>query len=57
MKPLKDRVCPEMSKATGMAENCKQEDCVFWQEYRDPETGVLSGGADPRSADGGAVAF
>jgi gamma-glutamyltranspeptidase/glutathione hydrolase len=25
--------------------------------YRDPETGVLSGGADPRSADGGAVAF
>jgi len=25
--------------------------------YRDPETGVLSGGADSRSADGGAVAF
>ncbi len=25
--------------------------------YRDPETGVLSGGADPRAADGGAVAF
>jgi hypothetical protein len=42
MKPLKDRVCPEMSKATGMAENCKQEDCVFWQEYRDPETGSFN---------------
>lgn len=25
--------------------------------YRDPQTGVLSGGADPRSADGGSVAF
>jgi len=25
--------------------------------YRDPETGVLSGGADPRAADGGAVAY
>jgi len=25
--------------------------------YRDPETGVLSGGADSRSADGGAVAY
>ncbi len=25
--------------------------------YRDPETGVLSGGADPRAEDGGAVAF
>ena len=25
--------------------------------YRDPETGVLSGAADPRAADGGAVAY
>lgn len=25
--------------------------------YRDPETGVLSGGADPRAEDGGAVAY
>jgi gamma-glutamyltranspeptidase/glutathione hydrolase len=25
--------------------------------FRDPETGVLSGGADPRAEDGGAVAF
>ena len=25
--------------------------------YKDPETGILHGGADPRAADGGAVAF
>jgi gamma-glutamyltranspeptidase len=25
--------------------------------YRDPETGVLSGAADPRAEDGGAVAY
>ncbi len=25
--------------------------------YRDPETGILSGGADPRAEDGGAVAY
>jgi len=25
--------------------------------YRDPETGILSGAADPRAADGGAVAY
>jgi gamma-glutamyltranspeptidase/glutathione hydrolase len=25
--------------------------------YRDPETGVFSGGADPRAEDGGAVAY
>jgi gamma-glutamyltranspeptidase/glutathione hydrolase len=25
--------------------------------YRDPETGVLSGAADPRAADGGAIAY
>jgi gamma-glutamyltranspeptidase/glutathione hydrolase len=25
--------------------------------YRDPETGILSGAADPRAEDGGAVAY